>query len=117
MSVDHYLNKEYDIKERFASYWHQINEILSLNSKKILEVGIGGGIVSSYLRIRGKQITTLDTDKNLSPNVVGSVTEIPFSNQSFEYVLFAVCCCSLFDLFILLIFNHFLSKFLIYRFD
>jgi ubiquinone/menaquinone biosynthesis C-methylase UbiE len=86
MSVDHYLKEEYDIKERFSSYWHQINEILSLNSKKILEVGIGGGMVSSYLKVRGKQITTLDIDKKLSPDVVGSVTEIPFSNESFDVV-------------------------------
>ena len=86
MSADHYLKKEYDIKERFSSYWHQINEILSSNSQKLLEIGIGGGIVSSYLRVRGIKVTTLDIDKNLSPDVAGSVTEIPFSNGSFDVV-------------------------------
>jgi len=86
MSVDHYLNEEYDIKKRFSSYWHQINEILSLNSKEILEIGIGGGIVSNYLRVRGKKITTLDIDNNLGPDVVGSVVETPFSKESFDVV-------------------------------
>jgi len=37
----HYNN--YDSKERFCSYWHQINEVLSPPSEQILEVGIRNG--------------------------------------------------------------------------
>ena len=30
---NHYFSKSYDSKERFISYWHQINEIIKLNPK------------------------------------------------------------------------------------
>lgn len=51
-----------------------------------MEIGIGGGLVSNYLRIRGKKIITLDINRDLNPNVVGSVVEIPFSKESFDVV-------------------------------
>ena len=56
---DHYY-KNYDTKERFCSYWHQIQEILSLNPKNTLEIGIGNGFVSKYLKQRGFNVITLN---------------------------------------------------------
>lgn len=82
---DHYC-KNYDTKERFCSYWHQIQEILSLNPKSTLEIGIGNGFVSNYLKQRGLNVITLDIDKRLNPDVAGSVLNIPFSDESFEVV-------------------------------
>ena len=46
---NHYFNESYNSKERFISYWHQINEIIKLKPKKVLEIGIGNGFVSKYL--------------------------------------------------------------------
>ena len=86
---DHYFNKNYDSKGRFCSYWHQINEIILLKPKEVLEVGIGNGFVSKYLKERGVNVTTLDIDKRLNPDAVGSVLQIPFNDESFELV---VCC-------------------------
>ena len=40
-------------KGRVFSYAHQINSVLSLEPKLVLEVGIGNGIVSSVLRTVG----------------------------------------------------------------
>ena len=39
MKVDpeHYFNEEYDVKGRFVTYWHQINEVKTLNPKDILD--------------------------------------------------------------------------------
>jgi len=85
----HYFNKYYDSKERFISYWHQINEIIKLNSKKALEIGIGNAFVCKYLKERGIKITTLDIDKKLKPDKVGSVLAIPFEDNFFDVVL---CC-------------------------
>ena len=81
----HYY-KNYDTKERFCSYWHQIDEIVSQNPKTVLEIGIGNGFVSSYLRQRGFSTVTSDIDKNLNPSIVASVLDIPFSDGSFEIV-------------------------------
>ncbi len=83
---DHYFNKCYDSEERFMSYWHQINEIIRLNPKRTLEIGIGNGFISKYLRERGINIITLDIDRKLTPDVIGSVLQIPFANESFDAV-------------------------------
>jgi len=83
---NHYFNESYDTKERFISYWHQINEIIKLDPKRVLEIGIGNGLVSSYLKQRGFKVTTMDIDERLKPDVAGSVLSIPFPDKSFEAV-------------------------------
>jgi len=83
---NHYFNKSYDSKERFISYWHQINEIIKLNPKTVLEIGVGNGFVSKYLKERKVNILTLDIDKRLNPDVVGSVLNMPFSDELFDVV-------------------------------
>jgi len=83
---NHYFNKSYDTKERFISYWHQINEIIKLNPKTVLEIGIGNGFVSKYLKERKVNILTIDIDKRLNPDVVGSVLNMPFSEELFDIV-------------------------------
>ena len=44
-----------------------------LNPKKVLEIGVGNGFVSNYLKQRKKDVVTADIDAGLSPNVVSSV--------------------------------------------
>ena len=86
VTPSHYFRKEYDSKGRFCSYWHQINEILSLDPESVLEVGIGNGLVSTYLKKRRINVTTLDIDERLDPDCVGSVLDLPFFCDSFEVV-------------------------------
>jgi ubiquinone/menaquinone biosynthesis C-methylase UbiE len=83
---DHYFNESYDTKERFISYWHQINETINLKPNNVLEVGIGNGFVSRYLRGKGLDVTTLDIVQELKPSVAGSVLLIPFTNKSFDVI-------------------------------
>lgn len=83
---NHYFNISYDSKERFNSYWHQINEIIKLEPKKVLEIGIGNGFVSKYLKERNLNVITLDIDKKLNPDKIGSVLNIPFTDSSFDVV-------------------------------
>ena len=87
VAPDHYINPSYDSKERFISYWHQINEIITLNPKEVLEIGIGNGFVHNYLKEKSVKIKTLDIDKSLSPDVVGSVLKLPFTSESFDIVV------------------------------
>ena len=83
---DHYADLSYDSKERFISYWHQIKEIKKSGCSPILEVGVGNGFVSNYLKSRGLDITTVDIDKRLNPDVVGSILDLPFENNEFELI-------------------------------
>jgi ubiquinone/menaquinone biosynthesis C-methylase UbiE len=89
----HYFRHTYDSKGRFISYWHQIDEAVSLTSKHFLEVGIGNGFVSKYLKGRGIDVKTLDIDYRLLPDIVGSVLAMPFSNETFD----VVSCCEVLE--------------------
>ncbi len=82
----HYYKVDYDTKGRFCSYWHQIQELVSLEPDTVLEIGVGNGLVCNYLKQRGFKVTTLDVDERLNPDKVGSVLTIPFPEGSFEVV-------------------------------
>ncbi len=84
--LDPYFNNGYDTKERFCSYWHQINEIVSLIPKKVLEIGIGKGFVTRYLREKELNVVTLDITYDLKPDIVGSVLAIPLRSGYFDVV-------------------------------
>lgn len=84
-----YFGPRYMNPARFASYAYQIREILALGPKNVLEVGIGNGLVSYMLRQAGTDVTTLDFDESLQPDIVGSVAEMPIADGSFDLV---VCC-------------------------
>ena len=82
----HYFEEDYDSKSRFISYWHQANEISALKPGNVLEVGIGNGFLSDYLKKRGLKVTTLDIDPGLKPDLTGSVLDIPIGDVSFDVV-------------------------------
>jgi SAM-dependent methyltransferase len=84
-----YSSRAYNTKERFCSFWHQLDETLSLDPRTVLEIGPGEGLVSDWLRRAGVDVTTVDIDPALSPDILGSATELPFENRSFDVV---VCC-------------------------
>lgn len=86
VELNHYFNKSYDSKERFISYWYQLNEIITLNPQEVLEIGIGNGFVSKYLKERRLNAITLDIDKKLKPDLTGSVLDIPLADNSFDVV-------------------------------
>lgn len=83
----------YDSPDRFLSYWHQINEICSLMPKEILEIGIGNGFVSKYIKDRGLNVTTMDINENLCPDICASVLDIPLEDDSFD----VVACCEVLE--------------------
>ncbi|MCU0678310.1 MAG: class I SAM-dependent methyltransferase [Candidatus Pacebacteria bacterium] len=59
------------------------------NPEKILEVGLGNGTTSHYLRTVGYDVTTADYEENLNPDVVADVTKLPFKDGEFDA---ALCC-------------------------
>ena len=81
-----YRNIKYDNWRRFIRYWSQIQEILKLNPRKVLEVGKGNGFVSDYLKKRGIALTTLDCDQTLEPDILGDIRKLPFQDNQFDVV-------------------------------
>lgn len=86
---NHYFNIEYDTKSRWISYWYQINEVINLKPKSVLEIGVGNKTVSDYLTKIGIKVRTCDFDKSLKPDVVADVLNMPFKKDSFDVVLCA----------------------------
>lgn len=74
---------------RVFSYAHQIDTVLSFEPRRVLEVGVGAGVVAAALRAMGIDVTTVDIQPELKPNIVGSVTELPVDDGAFDV---ALCC-------------------------
>jgi SAM-dependent methyltransferase len=89
----HYIPLRYDSPERLYSYGRQIETILEIKPQHVLEIGIGNGFVSRYLRDCGMRVTTLDLDANLKPSICGSVTDLPFTDNSFD----TISCCEVLE--------------------
>ncbi len=88
MSGNYQFGK-YTTIERWSSYWHQINEALKLEPESILEIGVGEGVFSGYLKnhYAGKiAVASLDCDSELSPDVIGDVRRLPFAEGEFDLV-------------------------------
>jgi ubiquinone/menaquinone biosynthesis C-methylase UbiE len=88
---EHYRDR-YDSHARWNSYWAQIEWVLWFKPKTVLEVGIGHGLVSWYLKnVKRLKVTTADIDPRLNPDYVCSITELSkyFNIRSFDVVLAA----------------------------
>lgn len=81
-----YYEKGYFSVARFSSYAYQLMETTALEPKSVLEVGKGNGLFSYLLKSAGYELTTLDFDKSLDPDIVASVTDIPLSDNEFDCV-------------------------------
>lgn len=86
----HYNFESYVDPLHWNSYYYQITEAMSCQGKDVLIIGIGDGIVGDLISKLGKEVTTLDFDASLSPNIVGSVTGIDkLINRKYDVV---ICC-------------------------
>jgi|GEM_PF-636824 len=87
--VEHsyYAKEKYASVERFISYREQIQAVRTTDAQKILFVGVGDGVVPHYLKsVLGLDVTTLDIDPDLRPDVVGDVKKLPFADDTFDVV-------------------------------
>lgn len=86
-----YFSDNYFSLAQFMSYYEQICMVRNLDKKDILEIGIGNGIVSDFLRKAGMNVTTFDINPNLNPDVVGSVLNLIeiFESRKFDLILCA----------------------------
>jgi hypothetical protein len=89
VAPEHYRSRHYLTKERLCSYWHQFDEVLALEPRSVLEVGPGPAFVSRWLRDAGIELTTLDFDEAVRPDIVGPVTDIPLADNAVDGALCA----------------------------
>lgn len=86
IQTEHYKNLEYDDMTRFISYYQQIKFINDLKPDRVLEIGIGNKTIVNYLKVHNVQIQTCDIDKDLNPDFVGDIRDLPIENDSFDVV-------------------------------
>lgn len=74
---------------RLFSYAHQMNAVLGFEPRSVVEIGPGPGVVTAALRTVGVGVTTVDVQRELKPDVVASVTDLPFEDDAFDV---SMCC-------------------------
>lgn len=91
LGKERYYTDGYFSHAQFVSFSEQVLLVQNMKRKNILEIGIGNGIVSDFLRKAGLNVTTFDINQNLSPDVIGSVTDLIelFQHRKFDLILCA----------------------------
>jgi hypothetical protein len=84
--LEHY-NADYDDWDKWVTYHWQIRNVMVRDLREVLEIGVGSRVVGFCLRNYQTHLTTLDIDPALRPDHVGSVTDLPFDDDSFDAVL------------------------------
>jgi len=86
----------YDTNKRVQVFYNELLKDEDLNGKELLDAGCGTGWFSKGAAERGANVTSMDLGENLleqvakkceSKRVVGSILEMPFENEQFEYVV------------------------------
>ena len=79
-----YQFTKYMTKNRWCSVWHQISEIMKEGEKsRVLEVGAGSNILRGVLEASGYQYTSVDIVSDTKPDIIASVTRLPFEDNRF----------------------------------
>lgn len=82
-----YTFRKYAGADRFVSYYHQLDAVIALTPKTVLEVGVGDQVFKNYLLANTHiQYESLDVANDLHPTHQGSVDAIPLKDASFDVV-------------------------------
>lgn len=82
----HYRFASYVNKQRWASVWHQLDEVIKFNPERVLEIGPGPGLFKAAASAFGVHVETLDLDPDLKADHVASVFQMPFEDNAFDIV-------------------------------
>jgi len=86
LKLNTFFSPEYLNQRRFVMYYYQFIEIINLEPETVMEIGIGNGILTTLIRSLGCDVTTLDNSEVVKPDILGSVTDIPVEDNSFDVV-------------------------------
>jgi len=83
---EHYGFRKYISKRRWASLWHQLDEVISAKAENVLEVGPGAGVFQALASLWGIKVDTIDIDPELNPTYVASADSMPFKSGQYDAV-------------------------------
>lgn len=92
LSKESYFSEKYFGMEQLSSLIHQIHDISKLSPNSLIEIGLGNGFTSSFLKRSGVDVTTVDINKNLEPDICAPICDLDkHLDDGTKYDL-AVCC-------------------------
>ena len=86
VNKEHYDFRRYVHKRRWASMWHQVDEVLAMKPDSVLEIGPGPGVFQAIVSRLGPRVETLDIDPDLNPDHVAPADAMPFADNAFDVV-------------------------------
>lgn len=76
LSRDIYFSDGYFSMPQLCSFAHQLNFIHSMRPTSAIEIGLGNGLVSTYLRRAGVPVITADIIPALEPDICAPLAEV-----------------------------------------
>jgi len=77
---DSYNIGEYLHRDRWSSYYTQLEEIVALKQNSVLEIGVGTNILGVILKeITSMKYKNLDFDESLSPDIIADILDVNLS--------------------------------------
>lgn len=73
---ERYFDQEYFSQKQLNSFSHQINYIYGMRPTTAIEIGIGNGFVSTFLKNAGYSIITADINPELKPDICAPLSEV-----------------------------------------
>ncbi len=87
VNKSNYVFSKYCNIERWSSYWQQINEVLKIAPKNLLEIGVGDKVLAAYLKNNtGIEYKSMDIAEDLKPDYSGSIEKMPLAENTFDLV-------------------------------
>ncbi len=86
VDTSHYEFRNYMHKRRWASMWHQLDEVIELQPERVLEIGPGPGLFKAMARAMSIHVETLDLGPDLKPDHVAPADAMPFEDDAFDVV-------------------------------
>jgi hypothetical protein len=87
VNKEHYNFSKYSHLDRWASYFHQLDEVIKLKPDSVLEIGVGDKVFGDFIRNNTNiKYTCLDFDPDLKPDLIGSIENIPANTSTYDIV-------------------------------
>ncbi len=83
---EHYRFSSYYSLGRWASLWHQLEEMHQLGPDRVLEVGPGKGLFKLAAGSFGLAVDTVDVAADLQPDYLAPATALPCDDDSYDCV-------------------------------
>jgi SAM-dependent methyltransferase len=73
---ERYFSDSYFSISQLCSFAHQINYIWSMRPSSVIEIGLGNGFVSTFLKRAGIHVTTVDINPALEPDICAPLSDV-----------------------------------------